>query len=167
MKYVRITVGDSKVCDSCVRLEGLPAETLDWWESSGLMPRVAPTECEEKCRCGIVPSEMSDIQAEAERLVNKAVADAFDGNIKIDLTTGRQVLLKEFEQIEGMLTAQYQRIAEMEARIYQWKVENDGAKLPKSFFRISDVEGMIEWLESKVVGVMDIVESLDVRGGGL
>jgi hypothetical protein len=148
--YSRITVGDQHVCPSCVRLENEPAKTMAEWDASGLKPRVAPTECNGKCRCVLVPDSISAVQAEAERLVDEAVDRAFGSGIHIDLTTGRRVLLKDFEQIEGMLTTQYTRIAYMEDLIYKWKVATEGKKLPTEFFKIANVNGMIKWLEGNL-----------------
>jgi hypothetical protein len=88
---------------------------------------------------------MSELQTEAERLVNEAAERAIDG-VKVDLMTGRTVLLKDFEMYEGMLTAQYSRIATLEEKIFQWKVDNAGAKLPDEFFQLLDIEKMITWL---------------------
>lgn len=149
MKYHRITVGDNKVCDDCITYEDLPGMTMKEWDESGLKPRVAPTECNGKCRCGLVPSTMEDIQAEAERMIQEAVEEGF-GQTVIDLTTGRRVLLSEFEQYEGMLTAQFKDIATMENLIYQWKVANDGVKLPKEFFELQDIYDMTRWLKREL-----------------
>ena len=149
MKYHRITVGDKKVCDDCKVAENLPARTLKEWDASGLKPRVLPTECNGKCRCGLAPSTIADIEKKVEGLIEKAAKEGFEQTV-IDLTTGRTVLLKDFEQYEGMLTAQFQDIAIMENLIYEWKVANDGVKLPKEFFDQQDIYKMTDWLKDKV-----------------
>lgn len=147
INYVRVTVGDNIVCNSCVRYEQLPPRPIEWWEQSGLLPRVAPSECNGKCRCGMSPEAMSDIQAEAERLVNMAVEEGFDRGIQIDLTEGRRIFLKDFKHIEDLLSVQYERIAYMESLIYKWKIATDGKKLPVEFFNNTKIDDMVKWLE--------------------
>lgn len=146
MLFARLTVGDSKVCDDCKALEGSPEMTRAEWESSGLLPRVAPTECDGSCRCFLVPTSKDDIQAAADELIEQAVDEAMSG-IKVDLTTGRTILLKDFERYDFMLTAQYSAIAGLESKIVEWKTNNDGAKLPKEYFELTDLSEMIDWLE--------------------
>lgn len=151
MQFVRITVGDAHVCDDCITFEDIAPMTLDEWDESGYKPRVAPTACDGKCRCGLVPATESELKQRTEEIIDEVVEESI-GNVKIDLTTGRTVILKDFEAIEGMLTAQYARIAEMEQLIYEWKVANDGAKLPDDFFQLQDVELMVDWLKKAPAG---------------
>lgn len=150
MLFNWISVGDAKVCEDCLAFEAYPAAPLEWWEENGIMPRQVITKCEPHCRCGLAPAGMDDIQRQVEDMIEKAVQEGF-GHTVIDLTTGRTVLLREFEQYEGLLTVQYERIAYMESLIYQWKLENGGIKLPDDFFQQQDIEKMIRWLEGKGV----------------
>lgn len=149
MKYVRITVGDKRVCDDCIRYENLAPATLEWWMGSGYYPRQAPTECGPKCRCGLVPSTFGELETSVNALIEKAVQDGI-GNTVVDLTTGRTLLLSDFENFAGLRTLQYEVIAKMEDMIYQWKIANGGQKLPEEFFELQDVEKMSNWLRREL-----------------
>lgn len=145
MNYVRITVGDKRVCPDCVRFEDLSPQTLEWWQSSGYMPRQAPTECGPRCRCGLVPATFGELETKLNEVIEKTVREGFQETV-IDLTTGRRLLLREFEQYDGLRTMQYEKIAEMENLILKWKIANDGVKLPGEFFQLQDIEKMAKWL---------------------
>lgn len=148
MKFVRITVGDKRVCDDCIRYEDLAPATLEWWEASGYKPRVAPTECGGRCRCGLVPATFGELETKVSELIEAAVKDGI-GETVIDLTTGRTLLLQDFEDYKGLRTMQYEKIAEMENLIFQWKIANQGAKLPKEFFQLQDIGKMTAWLQKE------------------
>jgi len=146
MNFVRITVGDKRVCDDCIRFEDIEPAPLDWWETSGYMPRQAPTECGMRCRCGLVPATFGELEEKLNEVIEKTISEGFKETV-IDLTTGRTLLLKDFEQYDGLRTLQYEKIAEMEDLILKWKIANDGVKLPKEFFQLQDIEKMTEWLK--------------------
>jgi hypothetical protein len=150
MKFVRITVGDKRVCQDCIRFEDLAPATLEWWQASGYMPRQAPTECGTKCRCGLAPSTFGELEQKVNEVIEKTVQEGF-GKTVIDLTTGRRLLLRDFDQYEGLRTMQYEKIAEMENLILQWKIANNGVKLPGEFFQLQDIGDMTFWLEGKPV----------------
>ncbi|OQY13968.1 MAG: hypothetical protein B6I31_00040 [Desulfobacteraceae bacterium 4572_19] len=150
IKYFRVTVGDKRVCPDCISLESTPAMTIEQWEASGKLPRIANTLCNGSCRCGIVPSsDIEDIKKAGEKLLDELMTE-IEGNIVTDLTHGYQIKLKDFEKIKGIYTVPYKRIAEMESLISQWKIKNDFKALPKDFFNLSHIENQIIWLQGRL-----------------
>ena len=150
IKFFRVTVGDKNVCVDCIRLESTPAMTIEQWESSGKLPRVADTLCNGSCRCGIVPSsDITDAKREGERMIDELMKEV-EGNIGVDMTHGYKIKLNDFEKVTGIYTVPYVRIAEMENLIFQWKVKNNYDALPKEFFDLSHIENQISWLQNRV-----------------
>lgn len=154
MKYIRITVGDKRVCSDCIDLQSTPEMTLKEWKASGLLPREANTLCNGSCRCGIVPtnnqiSDLEKLSKGGEKILDELMTE-IEGNIITDLTHGYQIKLKDFEKIKGIYTVPYKRIAEMESLISQWKIKNDFKALPKDFFNLSHIENQIIWLQGRL-----------------
>lgn len=146
--FERLTVGDSRVCEDCIALEATPPMTFKQWQSSGLMPRVASTACDGRCRCTLVI--VDEVAAEVERLINEAVDEGLDGSIHVDLAVGKRVLLKDFDQIKGMWTVPLEKISEMEQLIWNWKRQNNFVALPDTFWQLLDIRKMIPWLEKRI-----------------
>jgi hypothetical protein len=126
--------------------------TLEEWMKEGT-PRKAGTLCGKNCRCDLLPVGITEeaIQAEINKLIDESVEKAISG-IKIDFKKGGSVLLKEFEQYEGILTLAYERIAYMESLIADWKFKeiDKPRTLPKEFFKLADLEDMIDWLKKEL-----------------
>lgn len=142
-KYSRITVGDKRVCPICIIYEDTPAMTMPEWQLSGKMPG-DPGICLGTCRCGLVPSTIEELKIEGRRLIDEELKRDI---IKADLSIGKQVLLKDYEKYEDILSVTYKEIAKMEALILQWKIDRLNQKIPKEFFDLAKIEDMIKWLE--------------------
>ena len=148
--FSRVSVGDKNVCDDCAILEGLDPMTWDEWQSSGNAPGVANTACDGFCRCDLVPDTIEGIEEEKQRLgkaLNKEIDRAFEKGIQIDLSSGKRILMKDYENIAGIYLVSYERIAYMESLIFKWKVKTKEA-LPKEFFKLASIEKQIKWLRN-------------------
>ncbi|MCP4763091.1 MAG: hypothetical protein GY870_15045 [archaeon] len=155
-KYIWVSVGDAFVCEDCIDRESWSEKTYSEWEGLGL-PRGTGTDtrCNGRCRCSLVPSSQVEEFKEGQEKIKKEVEGLIDKfmdeiEIKADLSTGRQIKLKDFEEIGGMLTKPYKTIASMEKKIAKWKEENNYKALPKEFFQISEIDGMTKWLNEKL-----------------
>ena len=148
--FSRVSVGDKNVCDDCAILEGTESMTWNEWQSSGLAPGVANTACDGFCRCDLVPDTIEGIEEEKQRLgkaLNKEIDRAFEKGIQIDLSSGKRILMKDYENIAGIYLVSYERIAYMESLIFKWKVKTKEA-LPKEFFKLASIEKQIKWLRN-------------------
>ena len=146
--FSRVSVGDKNVCDDCAILEGMEAMTWNGWQSSGYAPGIANTACDGYCRCDLVPERMEDIEKEKAKLIkemDREIDRAFEKGIKFDMSSGRRVLLKDYENVAGMYLCSYERIAYMESLIFKWKA-NTGNALPSEFFEKASIEKQIKWL---------------------
>ena len=148
-----IAVMDKITCKDCVRLHNR-IESKTYWDRTG-RPGERQTECDGSCRCGLFLTGVFDldIQKKIDKAIDKAVDEMFGRGIKVDMRKGGKlepVILNKYEQIKGIYTVSYERIAFMEDLIYQWKVENGGIKLPNEFFKLNDIDLQIKWLERNV-----------------
>jgi hypothetical protein len=145
-KYIWVTVGDQFVCSDCVDRESWSEKPYPVWEGHGV-PRVANTLCDGRCRCELVPTTIEEIERESRELIEKFMDEI---ELKADLAVGRQIRLKDYEKIDGMLNAPYKTIAGMEKLIADWKIKNNFKALPKEFFIISEIDGMVKWLKGSL-----------------
>lgn len=163
-----ISVYDGFECPSCHKLH-MRTESTKYWNETG-RPNARPTICVingHTCRCMLLP-EM-DVEAaieERNKLLDEAIEGLFKG-IKVDIGKGgRAINLKEFEQIEGMLTLPFAVIEEYENLIWTWKLSNPKIKyLPDEFYQLADIEKQMVWLR-KVLKDLGITKIQDTRGIG-
>jgi len=143
IKYNWVTVGDKSVCPDCADREGYDAATLDEWAGLG-EPRIANTACDGRCRCALIPSTIEDIEIEGKRLIETELKRDI---VRADLSVGRQVLLRDFEKYEDILTLSYNKIAELEGYILQWKIDNNFKKLPDEFLKLTRLSEMLRFIK--------------------
>ena len=148
LSFIWVTIGDQKVCDDCQGREG-ESNTMAVWETVRGLPRsaMAGTVCDGSCRCDLFPSDMTEgeAQKELQKLIDEAIEEMMSG-IKIDMSTGRKLLLKAFDNIGGMYVLPYAKITQMENLIGLWKAEH--GTLPLEFFKLADIELMTRWLQT-------------------
>lgn len=148
-----ITVGDLSVCPDCQEKERQEPRSMDEWIASGGVPGSADTACGDKCRCDLEPTAESDLEKEAERLIDESCEEIFK-SFGFDLSKGGglrlPVLIDEWAKIPGVEKMTADMAFEMEELIVEWKIKNDGAKFPPSFLDIQDMGKMIEWLRKEV-----------------
>ena len=146
-KLTWIDIGDAKECPDCKALGGR-TEPEDYWNRTG-RPRERNNICGDSCRC-MLAEEITDekkLNEERDRLIDQAVDEYMNKSIVVDTKEGgyNTMLLKDFEQIKGMTTLPYSKIAELEELIYQYKAK--GAVLPREYYSLADVQKQINWLK--------------------
>ena len=168
MKETWVSVYDGHECPTCHKLH-MRTEDTKYWDTTG-RPNARPTICVINgytCRCVLLPKmEVDEAIMERNRLLDEAIEGLFQG-IKVDIGVGgRAVNLKQFEQIEGMLTLPFAIIEEYENLIWTWKLSHPKIKyLPNEFYKLANIEKQMEWLKKKLKD-LGIAEIQDTRGIG-
>lgn len=156
MDEIWISIFDGRECDSCHELHQRK-ESSQYWDSTG-RPRARPTICViygHVCRCELFPDEedgaLADLIKERDRLLDEAIEGMFKG-IKIDIGKGgRAINLKEFEQIEGLLTLPFSKIEYYENLIWEWKLLYPKVRtLPDEFYEMANIKRQTAWLEREL-----------------
>jgi hypothetical protein len=144
-------------------------EDTEYWDKTG-RPNERATICVingHACRCTLLPKmEVDKLIKERNKLLDEAIEGMF-GGIKVDIGVGgRAIDLKQFEQIEGMLTLPYAVIEEYENLIWTWKLSHPKIKyLPNEFYELADIKKQMSWLR-KALKDLGITKIQDTRGLG-
>lgn len=168
MKETWVSVYDGKECDTCHDLHN-KEEDSEYWDRTG-RPNERPTICVINgfvCRCILIPRfDIDKMTQERNRLIDQAVNRMFTG-IKIDLGIGgRAINLKEFEQIQGIVTASYASIEYYENLIWTWKRATEPVRyLPDKFYQMANIKKQTAWLKGQL-RAEGITGLTDTRGIG-
>lgn len=140
MKYQWVSIGDKNSCGPCNNLNGKIFEEEDLPEGSEV--------CEggDNCRCGAVPIDLIE-DPEVEKVLDEVANEMMEGLV-LDQTTGKRIILKYFEGVEGLGKLPYQTISDYESLVERYNQEI--GVLPKKFYSLKDINKQIEFLEGEL-----------------
>lgn len=140
MKYEIVAIGDKSTCDACNSENGKRYDEEDLPEMSEV--------CEggDNCRCAAVPVDLMD-DPEIQKALEDVAEKMMDGVIT-DQTTGKRIILKYFEGVEGLGNLTYETLATYEDLIVRYTTEV--GTLPAEWYALKNINKQIEWLEMEL-----------------
>jgi len=118
--------GDGRNCDGCLARSTWPSRTLAQWQDEGV-PGAGTTECEDNCRCVLLPESYGQVKQEM---------------------WGEQVK-------PGIVD--YTIFDRLNAAIEKFKLDFNGAKLPASFYELTEVTERLALMTGILDGTIPFV----------
>jgi hypothetical protein len=138
-----ITVGDEKVCPECEDRNTWEPRTLTEWEEYGL-PGRADTSCRGHCRCVLLPEQLIEIYPKLKGTTVK-LRDADDS-----LRITREINTKLYSDLDALVN--------------KYETITDNWNLPESYYKISDVQARIKFLDNVIYQIQSGTIQPDLWG---